>query len=66
MVFYLKKYKTGSFRQLELLIDLHLHMKMHINNTPSNLFYICEEDQQVAHFFINLFQLNYPRHVSNK
>ena len=28
---------------------------------------ICEKDQQDTHFFlINIFQLNYPLHVSNR
>jgi hypothetical protein len=34
---------------------------------PCIVMHICEKDQQDAHFFLNnLFQLNYPGHVSNK
>ena len=47
---------------MAIYIDIHTHWHTNLHKSKA----IGEKDQQDALLFYNLFQLNYPRHVSNK
>jgi hypothetical protein len=45
----------GSVRQLEPLIDLHLHMKMHVKKTPPAIYFIYVRKTNKMHTFLILY-----------